>query len=257
MKSCLLELRYSCGFAIADHLFGGFCAVVGATGFIGKYFTVRNTAGSYGHQACAARVSGDFAAFFQVKFDSYQDTLYAHTFRQFYTQCIIQGTVDFMFGNSQAVFQGCELVAKKSTLLGQQNTYTAQGRFDPHQNTGLAFQDCNFVPTSDLMKSITLFPTYLGRPWKAYSQCVLLRPTLQAHINPAGWLPWNTTNFGLYTSFFAEYEGKGPGSNTRYRVRWSHQITSSTVANRYQAASFINGKSWLPSYGLPYSLANV
>lgn len=235
-----------------------FAVVSGATGFIGKFFTVRNTAGSVGQQACAVRVSADLVAFYQVKFDSYQDTLYAHTFRQFYSQCIVQGTVDFMFGNSNTVFQDCTLVAKTSSLIGQQNTYTAQGRTDPHQNTGLAFQDCNFVGTPYLYKNVVDYPTYLGRPWKQYSVCVLLRATLQGHINPTGWLPWNTTSFGLYTSFFAEYRSKGPGSATRYRVKWSHQITDPRTANHYQAGSFIQGKSWLPyADGIPYSLAAV
>lgn len=110
-------------------------AVVKGQGFIGKYFTVRNTAGSAGHQAVACRVSADLVAFYQVKFDSYQDTLYCHTFRQFYSNCIVQGTVDFIFGNGNAVFQSCSIIAKKSQLQGQQNTYTAQGKADKNQNT--------------------------------------------------------------------------------------------------------------------------
>jgi pectinesterase len=202
-------------------------------------------------------VSADVVAFYKVKFDGYQDTLYCHTFRQFYRECVVAGTVDFMFGNGNAVFQSCQLVAKKTTILGQQNTYTAQGRIDPHQNTGLAFQDCNFDGTSDLKRSVASYPSFLGRPWKKYSVCVLLRPTIQAHVDRTGWLPWNTSSFGLYTSFFAEYHGKGPGSNTRYRVKWSHQITDAKTANKYQAASFINGKSWLPYIDVPYDLKSV
>jgi pectinesterase len=233
------------------------CAVVSGRGFVGKFFTVRNTAGAAGHQAVATRVSADVVAFYKVKFDGYQDTLYCHTFRQFYRECVVAGTVDFMFGNGNAVFQSCQLVAKKTTILGQQNTYTAQGRIDPHQNTGLAFQDCNFDGTSDLKRSVASYPSFLGRPWKKYSVCVLLRPTIQAHVDRTGWLPWNTSSFGLYTSFFAEYHGKGPGSNTRYRVKWSHQITDAKTANKYQAASFINGKSWLPYIDVPYDLKSV
>jgi len=232
-------------------------AVVKGQGFLGKFFTVRNTAGSVGQQAVACRVSADLVAFYNVKIDSYQDTLYAHSFRQFYSNSIISGTVDFIFGNGNVVFQGCTILAKKSQLLGQQNTYTAQGKTDKNQNTGIAFQDCNFDGTADLKRSVALYPTFLGRPWKMYSTCVLLRPTLQAHIDPQGWLYWNFTNFGLYTSFFAEYRGTGPGSNRAKRVKWSHAITDPAVANKYQAASFVNGKYWLPSLGIAYSLASV
>lgn len=186
---------------------------------------------------------------------SLQDTLYCHSFRQFYRNCIISGTVDFVFGNGAAAFQNCQLVAKKSTLVGQQNTYTAQGRTDPHQNTGLAFQDCSFDATPELKKSVATFPSFMGRPWKKYSVCVLLRPTIQAHVDPAGWMRWNTSSFGLWTSFFAEYQGKGPGSNTRKRVPWSYQIKDVKTARKYQAGTFIKGKNWLPDAAdVPYSL---
>lgn len=90
-----------------------------------------------------------------------------------------------------------------------------------------------------------------------YSTCVLLRPKLQAHIDPQGWLYWNYTDFGLWTSFFAEYKSTGPASNRAKRVKWSHEITNSKIANKYQAAAFVNGKSWLPKLGFPYSVAYV
>lgn len=229
--------------------------IVSGAGFTGKYFTVRNTAGAAGHQAVAIRVSADRVAHYMVKFDSYQDTLYCHSFRQFYRNCIITGTVDFVFGNGNAVFQNCQLMAKKSTIPGQQNTYTAQGRTDPHQNTGLAFQDCSFDATPDLKRSVAQYRSFLGRPWKKYSVCVLLRPTIQAHVHPSGWMPWNATSFGLWTSFFAEYQGKGPGADTKARVKWSHQIRDVQTARKYQAESFIKGTNWLPdAAGVPYSL---
>lgn len=231
--------------------------IVQGDGFVGRLFTCRNTAGASGHQAVATRVTADKVAFHRVKFDGFQDTLYCHALRQFYRDCVVIGTVDFIFGNANAVFQNCQIIARKTTLRGQQNTYTAQGRVNKYQNTGLAFQDCNFDGTADLKRNVQYYPTYLGRPWKAYSVCVLLRPTIQAHLDPAGWLPWNTTNFGLYTSFFAEYKGKGPGSNRRSRVKWSHEIKNPRVANRYQAASFINGKSWITNIGMPYTLQPV
>lgn len=232
-------------------------AVVSASSFCGKYFTVENTAGSSGHQAVALRVSADKVSFFRCTFDSFQDTLYAHTFRQYYRECTVMGTVDFIFGNGAVVFQSCDITAKLSTLIGQQNTYTAQGRTDPHQPTGLSFQDCSFLATPDLQKNTKIFTTYLGRPWKAYSVCVHLRSILQSHISPQGWMPWNTTNFGLYTSFFAEYQSQGPAAGNSQRVKWSHQITNKKQANSYQALSFIDASRWVPAAGLPVALNSV
>jgi pectinesterase len=224
--------------------------IIEGSGFIGKFFTAQNTAGPTGHQAVAVRVSADKAVFYQCSLDSYQDSLYAHTFRHFFRETTILGTVDFIFGNGNSVFQSCNVIAKKP-LLGQQNTYTAQGKTDPGQNTGLSFQSCTFDATADLKSNAAQFPTYLGRPWKAYSTCVNLKCNLLGHVNPAGWLPWNTSDFGLKTSFFAEYLSFGAGANTAKRVSWSHQITDRNQALTYQALSFITANSWVPATGVP------
>lgn len=196
-------------------------------------------------------------AFYNCSFESFQDTLYAHISRQFYRECTVLGTVDFIFGNGNAVFQSCNIVAKKSSLDGQQNTYTAQGRTDPHQNTGLSFQNCTFAATPKLQANVKGFKTYLGRPWKSHSVCVLLRCTLDGHIDPSGWLPWNSTSFGLKTSFFAEFHSTGAGATIKKRVSWSHQITKAATASHYQAGQFIQGAKWLPSLDIPFTTANL
>lgn len=197
------------------------------------------------------RVSADMAAFYQCSFDGYQDTLYTHTFRQFYRETTISGTVDFMFGNAAVAFQSCTLVAKKSTLPGQQNTYTAQGKTDPGQITGMSFQSCTFDATPELKASAATFKTYLGRPWKAYSTHVNLKCNLLDHIDAAGWLPWNTSDFGLRTSFFAEWQDFGPGADTAKRVWWSKQITDTSVAGKFQAVPFTQAEQWVPATGIP------
>ncbi|KAG0559500.1 hypothetical protein KC19_10G109900 [Ceratodon purpureus] len=225
--------------------------IVEGTGFIGKAFTARNTAGAAGHQAVAMRVSADMAAFYQCSFDGYQDTLYTHTFRQFYRETTVSGTVDFIFGNAAVAFQSCTLVAKKSTLPGQQNTYTAQGRTDPGQITGMSFQSCTFDATPELKASAGAFKTYLGRPWKAYSTHVNLKCNLLEHIDPAGWLPWNTSDFGLRTSFFAEWKDFGPGAATAKRAWWSKQITDASVAGKFQAVPFTQADQWVPATSIP------
>jgi pectinesterase len=206
---------------------------------------VQNTAGAEGHQACAFRGSADKIAFYKVTFDSWQDTMYAHTFRHFYRECTIRGTVDFIFGNAAASFQNCNVVAKKSTVFGQQNTYSAQGRTDPHQTTGLAFQNCTFDGTAALKSNVTDYKTFLGRPWKPYSVCVIMKSELMGHIDPTGWLPWNQSTFGFYTSYFAEYANTGPGSDLSKRVSWSHPISAASIANKYQANQFVQASTWV------------
>ncbi|KAG0567377.1 hypothetical protein KC19_7G130700 [Ceratodon purpureus] len=226
--------------------------IIEGAGFIGKAFAARNTAGAEGHQAVAMRVSADMAAFYLCAFDSWQDTLYTHTFRQYYRECTILGTIDFIFGNGAVAFQSCAIIAKKSPLLGQQNTYTAQGKTDQGQATGLSFQSCIFDATPELKANTGNFKTYLGRPWKTYSTHVNLKCNLMGHIDAAGWLPWNTSDFGLKTSFFAEWQDFGPGAaNLGKRVWWSKQITDKNVAMKYQALPFTQANQWVPATGIP------
>ncbi|GJU11264.1 pectinesterase 2-like protein, partial [Tanacetum coccineum] len=80
-------------------------------GFIGRGITVRNTAGPGNHQAVALRSGSDLSVFYQCSFEGYQDTLYVHSNRQFYKNCDIYGTVDFIFGNAAAVLQNCNIYA--------------------------------------------------------------------------------------------------------------------------------------------------
>uniref|UniRef100_A0A7N0T623 Pectinesterase n=1 Tax=Kalanchoe fedtschenkoi TaxID=63787 RepID=A0A7N0T623_KALFE len=100
-------------------------AVMGK-GLVARDMGFRNTAGAAKHQAVAMRSSGDFSVFYRCKFDAFQDTLYTHANRQFYRECLITGTIDFIFGNSAAVFQNCN-IQPRPPMNGQKNTITAQG----------------------------------------------------------------------------------------------------------------------------------
>ncbi|THG21037.1 hypothetical protein TEA_020522 [Camellia sinensis var. sinensis] len=98
-------------------------AVTGG-GFIARDITFRNTAGPQNHQAVALRSGSDLSVFYRCGFEGYQDTLYVHSQRQFYRECNIYGTVDFIFGNAAVVLQNCKIYARKP-MSGQQNTVTA------------------------------------------------------------------------------------------------------------------------------------
>ncbi|KAI3681574.1 hypothetical protein L6452_36374 [Arctium lappa] len=225
-------------------------AVVG-DGFIGRGITVRNTAGPQNHQAVAVRSGSDLSVFYQCSFEGYQDTLYTHSDRQFYRECDIYGTVDFIFGNAAVVFQNCNIYARKPP--NKTNTLTAQGRTDPNQNTGISIHNCRVTAASDL-KGVTGVKTYLGRPWKQYSRTVFLKTSLDSLIDPAGWMPWSG-NFALSTLYYGEYMNTGGGSSTAKRVNWKgyHVITSSTEASKFTVGNFISGGSWLPATNVPFT----
>ncbi|KAK1418757.1 hypothetical protein QVD17_27903 [Tagetes erecta] len=226
-------------------------AVVG-DGFIGRGITVRNTAGPQNHQAVALRSGSDLSVFYQCSFEGYQDTLYVHSDRQFYRECDIYGTVDFIFGNAAVVFQNCNIYARNPP--NKTNTVTAQGRTDPNQNTGISIQNCRVTAASDLKGATGSVKTYLGRPWKQYSRTVFLKTFLDGLVDPAGWLPWSG-NFALNTLYYGEYMNTGPGSSTANRVTWKgyRVITSATEAAQFTVGNFIAGGSWLPATNIPFT----
>ncbi|KAI3968493.1 hypothetical protein MKX01_007803 [Papaver californicum] len=226
-------------------------AVMGK-GFIARDMTFENSAGPSKHQAVALRSGADLSAFYRCSFVGYQDTLYAHSLRQFYKQCDIYGTVDFIFGNAAVVLQDCNLYARKPNP-NQKNMFTAQGREDPNQNTGISILNCKVTAAADLIPFKTAFQTYLGRPWKQYSRTVYLHSLIDDVVDPRGWLEWDG-DFALSTLYYGEYMNRGSGSNTTGRVNWPgyRVINSSTEANQFTAESFIQGNDWLPSYNIPF-----
>ncbi|XP_004494389.1 pectinesterase [Cicer arietinum] len=226
-------------------------AVVGSN-FIAKGITFENSAGPSKHQAVAVRSGADFSAFYNCSFVAYQDTLYVHSLRQFYRECDIYGTVDFIFGNAAVVFQNCNLYARKPDP-NQQNLFTAQGRQDPNQNTGISIINSKIAAAADLIPVKSSFKSYLGRPWKQYSRTVYLQSLIEDLIDPAGWLPWNGT-FALDTLYYGEYKNRGPGSNTSARVTWPgyRVITNTTEASQFTVRNFIQGNDWLNSTGIPF-----
>ncbi|KAF5178562.1 Pectinesterase/pectinesterase inhibitor [Thalictrum thalictroides] len=226
-------------------------AVVG-DGFIARDLTVENAAGPYKHQAVALRSTADQSAFYRCSFVGYQDTLYVHTYRQFYKDCDIYGTIDFIFGNAAAVLQNCNLYARRPNP-NQQNIFTAQGREDCNQNTGISIISCKVAAAADLLPVKSQFKTYLGRPWKNCSRTVFINSQLDDLVDPKGWLEWNGT-FALDTLYYGEYMNRGPGSNTSNRVTWPgyRVINSSAEASQFTVANFLQGDQWLPSYKIPY-----
>ncbi|XVF57538.1 hypothetical protein PTKIN_Ptkin06aG0213600 [Pterospermum kingtungense] len=217
---------------------------VSGKGFIARDMTFRNTAGPHNHQAVALRVDSDQSAFFRCSMEGYQDTLYIHSLRQFYRECNIYGTIDFIFGNGAAVLQNCKIFTRVPLPL-QKVTITAQGRKNPNQNTGFSIQNSYILATQ---------PTYLGRPWKQYSRTVFMNTYMGGLVQPRGWLEWNG-NFALSTLWYGEYRNYGPGASLSGRVKWPgyHIIKDASAANFFTVGRFIDGRSWLPATGIRFT----
>ncbi|RZC67389.1 hypothetical protein C5167_011085 [Papaver somniferum] len=224
---------------------------VSGDGFMARDITFENAAGGEQHQAVAFRSDSDLSVIENCEFLGNQDTVYAHSLRQFYKSCRIQGNVDFIFGNSAAIFQDSVILVcprQRSPEKGEDNAVTAHGRTDPAQSTGFVFQNCLINGTDEYMdwyyKKPKVHKNYLGRPWKEYSRTVFLNCYFGEIVSPQGWMPW-TGDFALSTLYYGEFENTGPGANISGRVGWSSQVPGNHVL-AYSVQNFIQGDEWIP-----------
>ncbi|KAB5569064.1 hypothetical protein DKX38_002857 [Salix brachista] len=226
-----------------------FC--VYADGFWARDMTFENTAGPDGSQAVALMMRSEKSVVYRCSVKGYQNTLYVQYKRQFYRDCHIYGTVDFIFGNSAVVFQNCDIFVRKPND-NQKNVIVSQGRQNPDENTGVSIQGSRIRPAPgfDGVKNIT---TFFGRPWKKYARIVIFETDIDGFIDPAGWLPWDGGVY-LNTLFFAEYNNTGRGASTELRVEWPgfHVLKSLKEASRFTVNQLIKGKSWISQTGVSY-----
>ncbi|XP_056162969.1 probable pectinesterase/pectinesterase inhibitor 13 [Syzygium oleosum] len=220
------------------------------TGFLCKKTGFQNTAGYEGGQAVGLCVQSDMSAFFSCRMDGYQDTLYVQVHRQFYRNCVISGTVDFIFGDSSTVIQNSLIIACKPGP-GQANTITAHGRDVRFETSGLVIHNCRIVPEKKLFPERFAIKTYLGRPWRPYAQTVFMESTLGDFIQPAGYQSWGHDD----TCNYFEYGNCGLGARTDGRVKWKNvRVISRKEALAFTAGPFLSGDLWLNATGFPFLL---
>ncbi|KAL0407920.1 UNVERIFIED_CONTAM: putative pectinesterase/pectinesterase inhibitor 22 [Sesamum radiatum] len=109
--------------------------LINGDGFIAKFITFENSAGD-GSQAVAITSVSNQSAFFQCTFLGYQDTLHARSGCQFYRECNIYGTVDFVFGAAAAIFQSYNIFARLPKTI----TFTAQNKPNAKSPSGYVIQ---------------------------------------------------------------------------------------------------------------------
>ena len=180
--------------------------------FRAENITFINSSGPVG-QAVALHVEADRAAFINCRFLGHQDTIYAsgENARQYFYNCYIEGTTDFIFGPSTAVFEACTINSKSNSYITAANT--TEGK-----KYGFVFIDCKLTADAGVNK------VYLGRPWRAHAKTVFINSELGQHITPVGWDNWgNEAN--EKTTFYAEYNNKGKGANEKGSVPWAKMLT--------------------------------
>src|SRR5665647_24366 len=191
--------------------------LIKANNFTAQNITFQNEAGFTAGQAVALESDGDKAQFFNCRFIGNQDVLFTNNenSRQYYKDCYIEGTTDFIFGSATVWFEDCHIHSKKNSHL------TAASTPQDHE-FGYVFNDC--VLTGDT----SLHAVSLGRPWRPYASVTYIHCYIDEHIKPEGWSNWNKTE-NYKTARFAEYENYGPGSQKANRVSWSKQLNNDEI----------------------------
>ena len=219
-----------------------------------------NTAGPDGHQAVAFRSQSDKSVLYNCHFDGYQDTLYTHAERQYYRDCLISGTVDFIFGNAAALFQNCQIVIRKPSS-NQQNIVTAHGSKNENEVTAYVLHNCTITGEPGLVPEDN--PSYLGRPWKEYARTVYLQSQIDSVIHPDGWMPWQGAPQNSDHCFYLEVDNRGPGADKAKRVVWKGikpQMTLEDAEQMYTVENFFHSRQkaaddgmWPQSTAVPIS----
>ncbi|MBW3702250.1 pectinesterase family protein [Bacillus altitudinis] len=208
--------------------------MIRANHFYAENITFQNTAGRNAGQAVALYVSGDRAVFKHVRVLGYQDTLYATgTGRQYYEDCYIEGTVDFIFGSATAVFKRAEIKS-----LG--NGYITAASTTEAQKYGYVFIDSTLNKGTAASQSV-----YLGRPWRPHSAVTFLQTKMDEHIKAEGWHNWDNKD-NERTARYQEYGSTGAGSHLANRVKWSTILTKNE-ASQITVQSVLSGSDgWNP-----------
>ncbi|KAL1341252.1 pectinesterase 4 [Arachis hypogaea] len=223
-----------------------------ADDFIAKSIAFENTAGAEGHQAVALRVQGDRSAFFDCAMRGYQDTLYAHAHRQFYRNCEISGTIDFIFGYGTTLIQNSRIIVRKP-MSNQQNIVVADGTDQKNMPTGIVLQNCEIMADSTLYPDRLTVRTFLARPWKAFSRAVFIENTIGDLIQPQGYIPWNPpTEANTDNCYFVEYGNTGAGANAGARAPFAKGIISKDEASQFLAEPWIQASTWVPATGISF-----
>ncbi len=207
--------------------------LVEANDFRLENISVENSAGPVG-QAIALHVEGDRCIFTNCRILGNQDTLYAtgETSRQYYTNCYIEGTTDFIFGEATVVFENC-------TIHSKTDSYITAASTNKGKTYGFVFLNCKLTAEPHVTKA------YLGRPWRDYAKVVFVRCEMGAHITASGWANWDKTERDK-TAYYAEFGNFGVGSNTSGRVSWSKTLKP-REAKKYSVEKVLKGyDGWKP-----------
>lgn len=198
-----------------------------------KNLTIENNAAQLG-QAVALHTEGDRLKFINCRILGNQDTIYtgAKFTRLYFKDCYIDGTTDFIFGPSTALFEDCIIHSKR-------NSYVTAASTPKEAKYGYVFKHCKLTAEPGVDK------VYLGRPWRPYAYTLFIECELGKHIVLAGWHNWGKQS-NEETARYMEYKNTGEGANASERVAWSKQLTKKEAEAVTADAIFRTQSDWNP-----------
>ena len=198
-----------------------------------KNLTIENNAAQLG-QAVALHTEGDRLKFINCRILGNQDTIYtgAKFTRLYFKDCYIDGTTDFIFGPSTALFEDCIIHSKR-------NSYVTAASTPKEAKYGYVFKHCKLTAEPGVDK------VYLGRPWRPYAYTLFIECELGKHIVSAGWHNWGKQS-NEETARYMEYKNTGEGANASERVSWSKQLTKKEAEAVTVDAIFRTQSDWDP-----------
>ena len=198
-----------------------------------KNLTIENNAAQLG-QAVALHTEGDRLKFINCRILGNQDTIYtgAKFTRLYFKDCYIDGTTDFIFGPSPALFEDCIIHSKR-------NSYVTAASTPKEAKYGYVFKHCKLTAEPGVDK------VYLGRPWRPYAYTLFIECELGKHIVLAGWHNWGKQS-NEETARYMEYKNTGEGANASERVAWSKQLTKKEAEAVTVDAIFSTQSNWNP-----------
>ena len=198
-----------------------------------KNLTIENNAAQLG-QAGALHTGGERLKFINCRILGNQDTIYtgAKFTRLYFKDCYIDGTTDFIFGPSTALFEDCIIHSKR-------NSYVTAASTPKEAKYGYVFKHCKLTAEPGVDK------VYLGRPWRPYAYTLFIECELGKHIVLAGWHNWGKQS-NEETARYMEYKNTGEGANASERVAWSKQLTKKEAEAVTVDAIFRTQSDWNP-----------
>ncbi|KAL0535344.1 hypothetical protein IC582_029673 [Cucumis melo] len=217
--------------------------------FMAKSLTFENSAGPQNGQAVAVFDKADHTAYYKCRFLGFQDTLYVNGKYQFFKESNIYGSVDFIFGHGQVMFQDCHIYARMPS--NSIAVVTAQSKDVLQFLSGFSFQNCTVTVSPEISSNKQNIKVFLGRPWRQYSKVVFMESFLDDVVAPEGWMEWK--GVPVNNLFYGEFNNYGPRADVSKRVKWTgYHILNKKSALRFTVDNFINGSKWLPETGIPF-----